>query len=238
MKKVDLSVAAVAAVRPAQAVLLLVIALAVVALLIPFTIHPLLQRLLAPTAAGSEPWPVAPPTYAPPTLAPLAQASLLPTATPLPAPVWQELSYLTSVEFTTSSVVQEERTAEVPWIGTVVSDRLLIKAVGEVQVGIDLAQVRDVQIEGKSIRFTAPKPMVISVELLPQQSQIFERVNVWLLSQYAGLETTALERARQQMRTDIANNESMMKLAQEFSRLQLVAFLQKAGFTQVEVEFQ
>lgn len=240
MKKVDLSVAAaVAAVRPAQAVLLLVIAIAIAALLIPFTIHPLLQRLLSPsTAISSEPWPAAPPTYAPPALAPIGQASLLPTATPLPAPVWQELSYLTSIEFTTSSVVQEERTADVPWLGTVVSDRLLLKAVGEVQVGIDLSQVRNVQIEGKTIRFTVPKPTVTSVELLPEESQIFERVNVWLLSQYAGLETSALERARQQMHTEIANNESMMKLAQEFSRLQLVEFLQKAGFTQVEIEFQ
>lgn len=239
MKKVDLSVAAaVATVRPAQAVLLLVIALALVALVIPFTLHPLLQRLLAPTVAVSEPWPAAPPTYVAPTVAAVAQADLLPTATPLPAPVWQELSYLTSVEFTTSSVVQEERTADVPWIGTIVSDRLLLKAVGEVQVGIDLGQVQQVQIEGRTIRFTVPKPRVTSVELLPEESQVFERVNVWLVSQYAGLETTALERARQQMRTDINNNESMMKLAQEFARLQLVEFLHKAGFTTVEITFE
>ena len=223
--------------RPAQVALLLVIALALVALLLPFTIHPLLQRWQRAAPVAKEPWPAAPPTYAPPALAAVDQTKAQALATPLPAPVWQELSYLTSIEFTTASVVQEQRTTELPWLGNVVSDRLLLKAVGEVQVGIDLAQVKDVQIDGKTIRFTAPRPMVTSVELLPQQSQIYESVNVWLLSQYPGLETAALERARQQMRHEIATNESMMKLAQEFSRLQLVEFLQKAGFNKVEITF-
>lgn len=237
MKKVDQPVAVAPMGRPAQAALLLVIALAIVALLLPFTIHPLLQRWQRSAPAAHEPWPTAPPTYAPPALAALDQSDTLPVATPLPAPVWQELGYLTSVEFTAATVVREERTTALPWLGNVVSDRLLLKAVGEVQVGIDLGQVSDVQIAGKSIRFTAPKPVVTSVELLPQQSQIYESVNVWLLSQYPGLETTALERARQQMRHEIATNESMMKLAQEFARLQLVEFLQKAGFSKVEITF-
>lgn len=238
MKKVDRPVAGVVTrLRPAQVALLAVIALALVALLLPLTIHPLLAWWQRSTLAGQEPWPAVPPTYAPPALVALDQSSTQAVATPVPAPVWQELSYLTSVEFTASTVVQEERTTEVPWLGKMVSDRLLMKVVGEVQVGIDLAQVTNVQIEGKKIRFTAPKPVVTSVELLPQQSQIYENVNVWLLSQYPGLETTALERARQQIRHEIATNDSMMKLAQEFARLQLVEFLEKAGFSTVEVTF-
>lgn len=237
MKKVDHPAAAKPLLRPAQAALLVVIALALVALLLPFTLHPLLQSWRHTAATAEEPWPAAPPTYAPPAQAAVEQAGAQPVATPLPAPVWQELSYLTSVEFTASTVVQEERTTELPWLGNVVSDRLLLKAVGEVQVGIDLGQVTAVQIEGKRIRFTVPKPVVTSVELLPQQSQIYESVNVWLLSQYPGLETAALERARQQIRHEIATNESMMKLAQEFARLQLVEFLEKAGFSTVEITF-
>lgn len=236
MKKVGHPVAVVAA-RPAQAALLIVIALALVALVIPFTVHPLLQWWRTKADAAGEPWPAAPPTYAPPLMAPVDQSA--PPATPLPlaAPVWQELSYLTSVEFTTATIVQQERTTDLPWLGKVVSDRLLLKAVGEVQVGIDLKGVRNVQINGKAIRLTAPEPIVTSVELLPQKSEVYERVNVWLLSQYAGLETSALEQARQQMRADIENNESMMKLAQEFARLQLTEFLHKTGFRTVEIIF-
>ncbi|MCE7981198.1 MAG: DUF4230 domain-containing protein [Caldilinea sp. CFX5] len=237
MKKVARPVALVAA-RPAQAALLIVIALALAALVIPFTVHPLLLWWQAGADTASEAWPDAPATYAPPLVAPINQSAPQATPIPLTAPVWQELSYLTSVEFTTATVVQEERTTELPWLGKVVSDRLLLKAVGEVQVGIDLKKVHDVQISGKTIRFTAPEPMVTSVELLPEKSEVYERVNVWLLSQYAGLETSALEQARRQMRDDITNNASMMKLAAEFARLQLTEFLQKIGFTTVEITFE
>lgn len=236
MKKVIHPVTVVAA-RPAQVALLIVIALALVALMIPLTVHPLVQWWQYKEAATGEPWPVAPPTYAPPQMAAVSPNNAAVTPIPLAAPVWQELSYLASVEFTTATIVQEERTTDVPWLGTVVSDRLLLKAVGEVQVGIDLKGVRDVWITGKAIRLTVPEPMVTSVELLPEKSEVYERVNVWLLSQYAGLETSALEQARQQMRTDIENNESMMKLAQEFARLQLTEFLHKTGFSTVEIIF-
>lgn len=236
MKKVVHPVTAIAT-RPAQAALLIVIALALVALVIPLTVHPLLQWWQPEKNATGEPWPVAPPTYAPPQLAADPQNSAQVTPAALPAPAWQELGYLTSVEFTTATIVQEERTTDVPWLGTVVSDRLLLKAVGEVQVGIELKGVRDVQINGKTIRFTAPEPIVTSVELLPQKSEVYERVNVWLLSQYAGLETSALEQARRQMRDEISNNASMMKLAADFARLQLTEFLQKSGFTTVEITF-
>lgn len=236
MKKVAYPVTAVAA-RPAQAALLIVIALALVALVIPLTVHPLLQWWQQAERADGEPWPVAPPTYAPPLVASVDPRSAQVTPIPLAAPAWEELSYLTSVEFTTAAIVQEERTTDVPWLGTVVSDRLLLKAVGEVQVGIDLKKVHDVQINGKKIRFTVPEPLVTSVELLPEKSEVYERVNVWLLSQYAGLETSALEQARRQMRDEITNNDSMMLLAAEFSRLQLTEFLQKLGFTEVEITF-
>jgi hypothetical protein len=58
------------------------------------------------------------------------------------------------------------------------------------------------------------------------------------LSQSAGLESEALEKARQQLRQEIGGNESMNKLAQEFARLQLAEFLRKAGFTAVEITFE
>lgn len=238
MKKVEEPVATRASIRPVQAALLFVIALALVTLSIPFTIAPLVQRWRgSATTTASEAWPTAPPTYAPPMIGAANDARSAITPAPLPAPVWQELSYLTTVEFTTSTVADEERSVELPLVGYVVSDRMLIKVVGEVQVGIDLSQVRDVQVEGKVIRLTVPRPEVTSVELLLDQSQIYDSLNVFLLSQYPGLESAALEKASLQMRDDIANNDSMMRMAQEFSRLQLTEFLRKIGFSTVEINF-
>lgn len=232
-----------ALVRPGRMLALLLTALLLVALFIPLVVRPVLRWWLLPpatttTTLAAEPWPTVGATYVAPTVVPTAAADRLqPVPTPMPTPSWRELNYLTVVEFTTSTVVQEERTTEVPLLGEVVSDRLLLKAVGKVQVSIDLSQVRDVTVGGTKITLTAPKPAVTSVELLPQRSQIFERTNVWLLSQYPGLESAALEQARQQMRAEIDENESMLRLAQEFARLQLTEFLQKAGFHEVEIHF-
>jgi hypothetical protein len=52
------------------------------------------------------------------------------------------------------------------------------------------------------------------------------------------MEKQALEQARLQIRTDVAQNNSMMKLAEDFARLQLTEFLRKTGFATVEIQFQ
>lgn len=241
LKSVRASLAS-APVRPGRMLALLLAALLLFALCVPLVVRPLVRWWLLPpattTTLAAEPWPTVGATYVAPTIAPTtATARLQPVPTPMPTPSWRELNYLTVVEFTTSTVVQEERTTEVPLLGQVVSDRLLLKAVGKVQVSIDLSQVRNVTVGGSKITLTAPKPAVTSVELLPQRSQIFERTNVWLLSQYPGLESAALEQARQQMRAEIDENESMLRLAQEFARLQLTEFLHKTGYAEVEIHF-
>jgi Protein of unknown function (DUF4230) len=224
--------------RSVQPVLVALAAVVLVALLAPYVLPPLLHAWGKPPApVSTEPWPAAPASYSPPVLA----AAVAPPRTdlpPLPEPTWQELSYLTTVEFTTATVIEEQRLAEVLMIGNLVTDRLLLKAVGEVQVGINLAEVDNVQITGKKISFVAPKPEITSVELLPDQSQIYDRQQVLFLTQYPGMETAALEKARIQLRSDIASNASMMKMAQDFARLQLTEFLQKAGFATVEIAFR
>jgi hypothetical protein len=228
-----------AAPRPANRLLIVLAAALLVALLSPWVLRPLVERWTTPAVAPAtdEAWPAAPATYAPPTVGPPA-ALLAPTATPLPPPVWRELSYLTTVEYTTASVVEVNRKTAVPWLGEMTTNRLLLRAVGAVQMGVDLSKVRDVTIEGTAIRLVAPRPVVTSVELLPEESQIYDHQQVLFLSQSAGLESEAMEKARQQLRQEIGGNESMNKLAQEFARLQLAEFLRKAGFTAVEITFE
>jgi hypothetical protein len=229
-----------AAPRAANRLWIVLAASLLVALLSPWVLRPLLERWTAPAAAPAidEAWPAAPATYAPPLVAPPGAVLPAPTATPLPPPVWRELSYLTTIEYTTASVVEVNRTTAVPWLGEMTTNRLLLRAVGTVQLGVDLSKVKDVAIDGTNIRLVAPRPVVTSVELLPEQSQIYDHQQVLFLSQSAGLESEALEKARQQLRQEIGGNESMNKLAQEFARLQLAEFLRKAGFTAVEITFE
>lgn len=207
------------------------------------------SSLTRPNAA--EPWPTVPATFVPVTLGVVAQP--LRTAAPLAPPEWRKLNHLTTIEFTTASIVMQERTADyedflrsVPMVGDtflptlgkdVVTDRLIMKVVGKVQLGVDLAQIADVQVTGSRIRLRLPQPTVVAVELLPEQSQIFTRQQIWFLSQYAGLENAALEQARTQLRTEVAANPDFINLAAEMARLQLTEFLRKAGFTTVEITF-
>ncbi len=227
-------------------------ALVVLAFTVPFGVRQMQEVWRLPAsvavedkAALEEPWPTPPPTYAAVALVELAapQPTPLPTPapTPLPAPVWQELNYLTSIEFTTSSVVVVQRTTDLILPGDIVlvsdliTDRLLLKAVGKVQVGINLGQVSNVKIDGDKISLVIPPPEVISVELLPEQSQIYDSIQVWLLSQYQGLEKEALELAHTQLNVEVNGNASMMKLAGEMARVHLTEFLQKTGYTSVEI---
>jgi hypothetical protein len=202
----------------------------------------LLPRLLPPPAklssdAAADPWPTAPATYVAPVAPPAVDLRSVPTPIPLPAPQWREMNHLTVIEFQQSTVAQVERRADVAFLGEVVTDRLLLKATGNIQMAIDLGQVRDVVIDDTTIRFTAPKPQIISVELLPEKSQIYDSVQVIFLSNYSGLETEALDLARQQLRAEIAANPSMTELAEEFARLKLTEFLEKVGYTTVDVTF-
>lgn len=227
-------------------------ALVILALTIPFGVRQMQQIWRLPAdAAGDdkiqieEPWPTPPPTYA--ALALVELATLQPTPrptpspTPVPLPAWQELNYLTSIEFTTSSVVVVQRTTDLTLPGEIVimsdliTNRLLLKAVGKVQVGINLDRVSAVKIDGDKISLVIPQPEVISVELLPAQSQIYDNIQVWLLSQYEGLETEALEQAHVQLNSEVNGNASLMKLASDMARTHLTEFLQKAGFTTVEI---
>ncbi|MCB0061149.1 MAG: DUF4230 domain-containing protein [Caldilineaceae bacterium] len=229
---------------PSGRIGVLVVAIALALIVTPFVL-PQFSPSASPSgstesresASGNTLWPTPPATYVAPVAPPPVALRAQPTPPPLPRPEWHEMSHLTVIEFMQSSVVDIQRTAEVALLGDVVTDRLLLKATGEIQMGLDLSQVRDVEINGTAIRFTAPQPEIISVELLPERSQIFERRQTLFLSNYTGLETEALEMARRQLRAEVAATPSMMTLAEEYSRLQLSEFLHKLGYTTVEITF-
>lgn len=218
---------------------LVLVTLALALLATPFVLDWLTQQEREPTTAleKAEPWPTAPATYAAPVAPPALTLRTMPTAVPLPAPQWREMSQLTVIELLMSTVVNVERRANVTLLGEVVTDQLLLKATGEIQMGIDLSQVHDIVIEDSSIRFKVPKPEIVSVELLPDKSEIYDRYQAFLLSNYTGLETEALEVARQQLRVDAAENGAMQTLAEEYAKLKLTEFLRNVGYTDVAVTF-
>jgi hypothetical protein len=194
----------------------------------------------------AEDWPAIPPTFTPtssPTPrrmpSPTPTFTPTPTPTPLPPPTWSELGHLTSVVYTGTTVVEVERGRS--GMGRILgSDHVLLMAVGRIHMGIDLTSVEysDVEIEGTSLVVTLPHATVDSVELLPEQSRIFDSGQSWLFSQYGGIEVEALDEARAQLTGWARNNSGMLDLAEQIGRLQLMEFLHQLGFEEVKIIFK
>jgi hypothetical protein len=150
------------------------------------------------------------------------------------------LGNLTSIQYTDTTVVERVRAR--PGIGSVLlgQDRIVLMAVGRVLMGIDLGKIKpsDVEIiDGNKIRLKLPRAEVFAVELLPDQSRIYDAARSWLFSEYEGLELEALEEARRKLREEGQRNTAMLDIAETMARLQLTEFLRKAGFTEVEIDF-
>lgn len=193
----------------------------------------------SPTPVPPSPFPTALPTQTPlPT--PTSTATPLPTPTftptPIPMPIWRNIGELAMVEYTlaTEAEAKVEREGLLQLFGT---DRVILYAVGRVKVGLDLTQLdeRSIQRRGAAITLTLPAVSVLSVEMLPQESRIRVAERSWLYSEYEGLELAALERARRQLAELVANNPSMMSLAQELAELRLREHLRGLGFEQVRL---
>ena len=124
--------------------------------------------------------------------------------------------------------------------GILGSDRVLLMAVGRVFVGTDLSEVLDpdAEIEGTSLRAVLPHAKILSVELLPEESRVFDSNQSWLFSQYEGIEVEALKEARIQLVQWVEDSPSMLELAEKVATLQLSQFLRKAGFEDVEITYR
>lgn len=198
------------------------------------------EKIIVITAT---PMPTKPPT---PTASPTARPSpeptptLTPTPTPLPPPKWSALGDLSSVEYTASTVVEMSRSRQ--GIGSVLlgADRVVLIAVGRIRAGVELSKIKpaNVQINGRSIKLRLPRAQVLTVELLPEVSRVFDSQRSWLFSEYEGLELEAMNEARRKLRAEAERNAAMLEMAETMTRLQLTEFLRKAGFEQVEIEFE
>ncbi len=179
-------------------------------------------------------------TYTPfPTATPLPTFTPAPTSTPVPPPKWSELGKLASIEYTAQTVVERERNR--PGVGGVLlgKDRIVLLAAGRVLMGIDLDKIlpADVQMSGDAITVTLPAIELLAVELLPEQSRIFDSQKSWLFSEYQGLELEAMDEARRKLRDEASRNAQMRRIAESQARLQVMEFLRKAGFRNVTVQF-
>jgi hypothetical protein len=186
------------------------------------------------------------PTYTPyPTLTPNLTYTPYPTPTPLPTPTalpvvdWQRSGTLEVLNWTTTIVVDKERPKEGVKSLVPGRDRVVLVVTGKLRAGVDLTRVQpqNVQIEGTSIKLVAPKPIITSVELLPDESRVYDAERTWVFSEYTGLEVEAMDEAKRQLGGPNPTNTRMMETAEVVARLQLTNFLRDLGFQKVEIIF-
>jgi hypothetical protein len=194
--------------------------------------------------SGDEAWPTPIASATPTTTAtpkPDATATATPTPTPTPTPKppppWQELGYLTSIEDTETVVVEHERRRG---LGGIIGERILLKTHGTVQMGIDLSQIADddVEIEDSTITVTLPPVIITNVQLVPDQTQIYDTTGTFLLANYEGLETEAISKAQAQLEAAAANNTKMFELTERIAKAQLENLLYQLGFDDVALTFK
>ena len=183
------------------------------------------------------------PTRTPlPTATPAPTATPLPTATPTPLPVpdWRATGKLTSIEYINTIVI--ERARPKTGIGVVIpgQDRIVLQVVGNIHAGIDLNKIKpeNVRINGKSIRLTLPHAEIISVELMPESSRVYESNQTLIFSDYQGLEIEAMTEARQKLQDNSAHNQKMLEMAETLARLQLTELLRSLGYEQIDIVFE
>ncbi len=209
---------------------------------VPVAVAPTATTLPTPTTPLT-PTPVATTTSTPVlTKTPLPTATPLPTFTPtaLPIPSWSETSKLTSLEYLNTVIIERERSKE--GIDQVIPgrDRVLMMVIGKIHAGIDLEKlpVRKIEIKGKSIKLVIPRAKILAVELLPEESRIYEADHTWIYSNYEGLEKEALEEARTKLQENNQHNQKMLQMAETLARLQLTELLRNLGYEQVTIEFE
>lgn len=207
------------------------------------TAPPTALVLASPTLPLETPQPIiitATPLPATETPLPTNTPTNTPTPTPLPVPSWSETSKLTTLEYLNTVVIERKRTKE--GIESVIpgEDRIVMEVVGKIHVGIDLEKlpVSKIEINGKRIKLVIPHAKILSVELLPQESHIYEAGRTWVYSTYEGLEKEAFEEALMRLQENSPNNAKMLQMAETLARLQLTQLLRNLGYEEVIIEFE
>jgi len=226
------------------------IILTVIIAIIILVVIGFISGVFSPSPPTPEPvadpggWPTSPvptPTYTP---SPTPWSSPPPPDTPTPSPTptpividsWRELGTLITIEYTLQTVVEAERERVFP----LSPERILLNAVGNVEAGIDLTQIQDADIiiQGTHVQVMLPPAIVTSVELLPEESKIYDSNRGWLLSEYEGLEIEAMNQARFQLEDWAIHRADLLSKAEELAQAQLETFLRKLGFEEIEITFK
>lgn len=148
----------------------------------------------------------------------------------------RELQRLETAVFTIDKIVEAGTTEKNVFSQFLFGDRILLIAHGQVIAGFDFSQLseKDVEVNGKEIKLTLPKPQILVTTLDNTQTRVYDRRKGILNSGDKNLEADARLAAEQSI-TEAACKGGILQQAADNGRKQLTALLYALGFTSVTI---
>ena len=146
----------------------------------------------------------------------------------------QQLQRLETVRYTMDKIISGERdSAYLPKF--LVSDRLLLFVHGEVIGGVDFnkLQPRDVSVRGRTVTVHLPSPEILVTRVDNAKTRVYSRDTGLFSSPDPNLESEVREEAERQLQ-QAAEQDGILKTAEENARSALTTILKGLGFERVE----
>src|SRR5580658_9664209 len=142
----------------------------------------------------------------------------------------QTLSQFVTVKYSLEKVVEFD---DAKWYG---DSRVLLVAHGVVKAGMDLGQIApgDIEISGKKINLTLPRPRITDVYLDDRHTQILDHSTGAFRLFDKDLEQTARQRAVDELRLAASQN-GILDDASKMGQSQLKILLYELGFTDINL---
>ena len=146
----------------------------------------------------------------------------------------QQLQRLETVRYTMDKIISGERdSAYLPKF--LVSDRLLLVVHGEVIGGVDLSKLQpsDVAVQGRTVTVHLPNPEILVTRVDNAKTRVYSRDTGLFSSPDPNLESEVREEAERQLQ-QAAQQDGILKTAQDNARSALITILKGLGFERVE----
>jgi len=148
----------------------------------------------------------------------------------------RQLSRLETVVYSLDKIVEGDReSAILP--GFLAGDKLLLVAHGEVIAGIDLGQLKpiDVQVKGDLVLVRLPAPQILTTRIDNARTRVYSRITGLLVPADPNLESEVRLAAEQQI-TQAALDDGILDKARANARTSVTALLFGLGFRNVDVQ--
>jgi hypothetical protein len=115
-------------------------------------------------------------------------------------------------------------------------ERVLLVATGEVEAGVDLAEINedDVRVDGDRVTIDLPKPQILSSSLDEERTRVYDR-DRGLLN--LGADDVLVQEARRDAEAEVvstAEENGILETAERNAEESIRAFVTTLGFEEVE----